>query len=109
MNRFFDEVFRKLFGVANRCRGKDELWIGSIKARHTFETSDYVGNMRTEDATIGMRFVNDHKAQTGEEIAPVGVMRQDACMEHIGIAQYDMSIFTNRGAGRLRRIAVINR
>ena len=39
--------------------------------------------MRAKDPAIGMGFVNDNVFEVGEEVAPVGMMRQDARMEHI--------------------------
>src|SRR5215216_320731 len=108
MDRLFDESFCQLLGVAN-CRGcQNELWIRAVEICHTFESSEHICYMRAEYATIRVRFVNDDELEIGEEIHPVGVMRQDACMDHVRVRQYDARIFTNCRSCRLGSITVID-
>ena len=57
--------------------------------------------MRAEDSAIGVGFVNDDEFQVAEKVTPVGVMRQNARVEHVGIAQDDAGVFANGGAVRI--------
>ena len=54
--------------------------------------------MRAEDSAVGMGFVNDDELQAAEKVAPVGVMRENACVKHVGIAQYNACVFADGGA-----------
>ena len=80
----------------------------TIEIRHTFEPADDIGNMRAKDTAIGVGFIDDDKAQVGEEVAPVGVMRQDARVKHVGIGQNDARILADGGAVFLRSVAIID-
>ena len=54
--------------------------------------------MRAEDSAIGVGFVNDDEFQVAEKVAPVGVMRENPCVKHIGIAQHDAGVLADGGA-----------
>ena len=92
---FFDQSFRQFLWIANGRRGKDELRPGPIKVCNPLESANDVGNVRAEDTAIGVGFINDDISQAGKEVAPVGVMRQDTCMQHVGIGQNDTGILAN--------------
>jgi hypothetical protein len=64
--------------------------------------------MRAEDAAIGVGLIDDHVAQAAEELIPVGVVRQDAGMQHVWVGQYDAGILADGGAVLLRGVAVID-
>ncbi len=107
-NVLFDEGFGKFFGISNRGGCKDELRLCAVEIRHPFESADDVGDMRAEDPAIGVGFVNDDEFQVREEVAPVGVMRQDSRVEHVGIGQDDAGVFTNGRAVGLRSVAIVD-
>ena len=54
--------------------------------------------MRTKHAAIGVHFINHNKAQIAEEVRPVRMMRQDAGMKHVGIAQDDARVLADQAA-----------
>lgn len=47
-----------------------------------------------------MGFVDDDEFEIGEEFSPIGVVRQDARMQHVGILQHDAGGFADGGAMR---------
>ena len=64
--------------------------------------------MRAEDAAIGVSFINDDEAQIGEEIAPVGVMRQNPRVKHVGVAQHDARVLADGRAVFLRGVTIVD-
>ena len=95
MNSFFDQPLCQFLWISNRGGGQNELRSCAIEIRHPFEPADHIGNMGTKHAPIGMGFIDDNETQVGEEVAPVGVMRQDPGMEHVRIGQYDTRVPAN--------------
>ena len=63
--------------------------------------------MAAVDAAIIMQLVDDDVAQVLEALRPLGVMRQDAAVQHVGIGQHDVGALADRLAGILRRVAVV--
>ena len=63
----------------------------------------------TEDAAIGMNFVNDDIFQVFKELDPFGMMRQYAGVQHIGIGDDDVPGKAHSVAGIDRCIAVIGK
>jgi hypothetical protein len=56
-----------------------------------------------------MRYIDDHEAQIGEELKPVGMMWQDSRVEHIGVAEHDTRLLWYRGSGGWGGVAVLDR
>jgi hypothetical protein len=63
--------------------------------------------MAAEHAAIGMQLVDDDIPQILEELGPTRVMRKDARMHHVGIAEDEVRTRADRPPGVLRRIAVV--
>ena len=108
-HRCLDQPPGQFRRVADGGRGQDELRLRAIKSGNALQAPDDIGDMRAKDAAIGVQFVDDHKTQVAQKLSPQGVMRQDAGMEHVGVAQDDLGFFAHRLAFGLGRIAVINR
>ena len=62
--------------------------------------------MGTEDAAVRVHLVDDHIAQAFEKLRPLGVVRQDALMQHVGVADDDIAAGTHRFARVTRRVAI---
>ena len=60
MNRFLDELFGESLRVADGGGGEDELRLRVVEACNAFKSANYICNMRTKDAAIGVCFVNDN-------------------------------------------------
>ena len=80
----------------------------SVKGGYAFQPADHVGDVRAEHAAVGVQFVNHDEFQITEEFVPVGVMRQDARVEHVGIGEEDAGGLADLRAAGGGRIAVVN-
>ena len=80
----------------------------TVKGGYAFQPADHVGDMRTENAAVGVQFVNDDEFQVAKEFVPVGVMRQDARVEHVGIGEQEVGGLPDFGAGGGGGVAVVN-
>ena len=63
--------------------------------------------MAAEDAAIRMELVEHDELQVLEQPCPFRVMGKDPLMQHVGIAEDDVSPGPHGGTGILGRIAVI--
>src|SRR5579872_5125064 len=63
--------------------------------------------MATEDAPVGMEFVDDDVPKILKQLRPAWMMRKDAGVDHVRIAEHDVRSAADRPAGVLRRVAVV--
>ena len=103
-----DQAARQLLRIADGGRGENELRLRTVEIRHAPEAANDIGNMRAEHAAITVHLVDDDEAQAAEELSPVGMVRQDAGVEHIGVGKDDAGLLADQGALALRCVAVIN-
>ncbi len=88
-----------MVAVAPMIRGE-----GTMKSRHSQEAPQDVGDVRAEDALVRVKLVDDDVAQVLEDPRPRGVVRKNACVEHVGVRQNDgraVASHTSRIAGRV--------
>ena len=78
---------RQLAGVRDRRRREQELRLGAVRQGQALQPPEHVADVRTEDAAIDVRLVDDDVAQVVEHVAPAIVVRQDADVEHVGVRQ----------------------
>ena len=101
---------RQFAGITHGCRAEDEGRVGSVAGRQTRQTAEYPRHVRAENAAVHVRFVNDNMRKARQKGGPLFMMRQNAKMEHFGIADQDRGrLTTNLAPGIVRRIAVIQR
>ncbi len=74
---------------------------------HAPQAADDVREVAAEDAAIRVQLVDDDEAQVLEEFGPPRVVRQDARVQHVGIAEHDVRARADGPARVLRRIAVV--
>ncbi len=74
---------------------------------HPLQPPDDVGDVRAEDAAIAVHLVDDDVSQPVEELVPLGVVRQDAGVQHVGIGDDDVPGPANQPPLGRRRVAVI--
>ena len=77
-------------------------------AADALESPQHVGQVTAEDPSIGVQLVDHHVAEVLEEVHPLGVMRQDARVQHVGVGQDEIRPCPHRAARVLRRVAVIS-
>src|SRR5664279_2650293 len=63
--------------------------------------------MASENSAIGMQFIQNDVTQILEQPHPLGVVWQDAGVQHVWIRQDDMATLSNRLARVLRRVAIV--
>ncbi|MBV6465940.1 MAG: hypothetical protein PGMFKBFP_01230 [Anaerolineales bacterium] len=56
---FLDEILRQFFRVADGGGGEDELRMRAVERGNAFQAADHVGDVRAEDAAVGVQLVND--------------------------------------------------
>lgn len=88
-------------GVTNRGRGANEGWASAVKGCDAFETRDDVRHVGAKNAAIGMHFVEHDVAQPLKKSGPLRVVRKNARMHHVGVAENDAPLL----AGFLSRVS----
>ena len=104
---FFDKVLGEFQRIGDRCRAADDARLRTVERGDSLEPSQDVREMASEHAAIGVQFVDDDVSQVLEVPCPASVMRQDAGVQHVGIAQHHVGAATNCPSCVRRRVAVI--
>ena len=65
--------------------------------------------MTAEHAAIGVKLVDDDEFQVLEQLRPARMVRQDARVHHVGIAEHHVRLAANGAARVRRRIAVVGK
>ncbi len=63
--------------------------------------------MASEDPAVGVHFVDHDVPQVLEELHPLGVVRQDAAVEHVGVGHHQMAARADGFARVLRCVSVV--
>ena len=74
---------------------------------HTAKPPQHVTEMTAEDPAVRVQLVDDHVPQVLEQLRPARMVRQDARVHHVGIAEHKMRAPANRPPRILRRVAVV--
>ena len=77
-------------------------------ARHAEEPPEHVGDVRAEDAAVGVKLVDDDVAEVLERARPARVMREDPGVEHVGVRHDDPAALARRAPRVGRRVAVVD-
>ncbi len=65
--------------------------------------------MTAQNAAIVVQLIDHHVAEVFEKALPLGVVRQDACVQHVGIGDHQIAARANGLARVLRRVAVVSK
>ena len=79
------QPFGQFSGVGDRCRRTDKPRLAAVKPADSLQAPEQVGQMAPEDTSVRMQFVDDHILEVLEDTGPLGVMGQDALVEHVGV------------------------
>ena len=101
------QTLRELARIGDGGRGHDELRGRAVVAADAREPSQHVGEVAAEDAAIRVQLVDHDVAEILEEVHPLGVVRQDAGVEHVGIGEHEVGPRAHRAAGVLRSVTVV--
>ena len=95
--------------IGDRRRGEDEARLGAVYPGHAAQSAQHVGHVRAEDPAVGVRLVDDDPAESGEEIPPALVVREDAHAQHVGVREDEVRAPADRRAVVSRGVAVVDR
>ena len=96
--------------VGDRRRGEDEARVGAVDAGDAPQPAQDVGDVRAEDAAVGVRLVDDDPAQVGEEVAPALVVgRARAMLSMSGLVRMRFERLRMLSAVVARGVAVVDR
>ena len=98
---------RELFGIGDRRRRADERRVRSVEGADPSQTAQHVRDVRSENAAIRVQLVEHNVAEVLEELHPLGVVGEDARVEHVRVRDDDVSSAANRRAHRGRGVAVV--
>src|SRR6476620_620375 len=94
--------------MSERCaRGKEDRLRAVVLAdpHQTTEDSRYVG---TEDAAVGVNFIDHDVSQIRKERGPFWMVRQHGGMQHIWVREHEIGLAADAAALRSGRVAVVN-
>ncbi len=80
----------------------------AVKFRDARDAAQDVGEMATENPSIGVEFVEDDVTQVLEDARPLGVVRQNTGVQHVGIRENHVAAFANGFARVAGRVAVVS-
>jgi hypothetical protein len=106
VNLGLDQRARVLGRVADRRRAQDELRRHAVERADPLEPAQHVGDVAAEHTPIRVDLVDHHVAQVLEELRPLGVVRQDRLVEHVGVGDDDVAVQADRLARVARGVAV---
>ena len=81
-----DQPFGERLRVGDGRRGQHELRSGAVGRAQPAQPAHDLGDVRAEHAAVHVRLVEHDVAQVVEELGPVVVRRQDADVQHVGVA-----------------------
>ena len=97
----------QLARIRDSRRRTDEDRVRPVVAADALQAAQHVGQVTAEHAAIGVELVDDDEAEVLEQLRPLGVVRQDPRVQHVGVAQHDVRARANRAARVLRGVAVV--
>jgi len=98
---------RELGRVLDGGRRAEELRIAPVEPAQPLQAAQHVAHMRAVDAAVHVQLVDDHVLQVLEELHPLGVMGQDALVQHVGVGDHDVRLAADGLARVLRGVAVV--
>ena len=106
-DRRLDHLLGHLGRVGDRRRAEDELRVGAVEPGDPPQPPQDVGQVAAEDAAVVVELVDDDVLEVLEQLDPLGVVRQDPGVEHVGVRQDDVAAGPDGPAGVLGRVAVV--
>ena len=101
------EPLRQLQRIGDGRRRTDELRVRSVVTANALQPSQHVGEVAAKHAAVGMQFVDDDELEVLEQLGPAWMVREDPGVQHVGIAEDDLSLAADGAARILRRVAVV--
>jgi hypothetical protein len=105
----FQQARGQLLWIGDGGRAADELRLGAVKRADPLQPPQHVVEVAAKNAAIAVQLINHHVLEIFKKLHPLGVMRQDAGMQHVGIADHDVSLGANGLAGVLGGVAIVRK
>ena len=107
LDRFLQEGLRQFPGVGDGGRAADERRFRAVEGADALEPADHVGQVGAEDPPVPVEFVQDDVAEVLEKLDPLGVVGQDARVEHVGVRDHHVSRRADLGPGAGGGVTVV--
>ena len=105
-HRTAEQPLGQLARIADRRRARDEHRVRLVERADPPQPPDEVRDVRSEHAAVGVQLVDHDELQRLEELRPLGVMRQDRLVQHVGVRHDDVAVRPHRLPRVARRVAV---
>ena len=106
-HRTADQRLRQFLRIGDGGAAENELRMTAVELAQAHQPAEHVGQVAAEDAAVGVDFVNHDIPQVLKQLDPLGVMGQDAGMQHIRVGHHDVACLPHGAAGRGGRIPVV--
>ena len=103
-----DELLGEGLRIGDGRGGEDELRSAAVVVAQASQAAHDLGHVRAEHAAVHVRLVEHDVAQVVQVLGPALVVRQDAHVQHVGVAQQDGGRAPQQGARLRRRVAVVD-
>ena len=107
LERTAGQPFGQLARVRDGRRRADEDRIRAVVPADALEPPEDVREVAAEHAAIRVQLVDDDEAQVLEQLRPARMVRQDARVHHVRIAEHDVRLAADRAPRIRRRVAVV--
>jgi hypothetical protein len=95
--------------IGHRRRGEDEHRRGVVVSREPLQPAHDLGDVRAENPSIAVAFVDHDEAQALEEPRPARVAGQERMVGHVGVGEHDVGVAPGPVAFFKRSVAVVRR
>ncbi len=107
LERLAGQPLGELLRVGDRRRRAEKHRVRSVMPADALQPPQHIAQMTAEDAAVRVQLVDDHVAEVLEQLRPARMVRQDARVHHVRIAQHELRARADRPPRVLRRVAVV--
>ena len=94
--------------VAHRRRAADHRRRRAVHGCEAAQAAEDARNVRSEDASVHVRPVDDDQAERREDVRPLGVAGEQRAVEHVRVGDDHARVGAHVRPLRLRRVAVVS-
>src|SRR5665213_3344892 len=103
----FQQRFCECLGIRNGGRTRDELWRRAVEFAEPPQPSHDVAEVASIYAAIVMKLIDHNVFQVFKKLGPLGVMREDAAVQHIGIGEHNVGPLAYGAPRILGSVAIV--
>ena len=106
-HRLARERLGQLLRVADGGRRAQELRVGAVEPAQAPQAPEDVGHVGAVHAAMAVQLVHHHVAEVLEKLHPLGVVGQDALVQHVGVGDDHVGAGADGLAGVAGRVPVV--